>query len=158
MIASTSTLLKHLGAAASVLLLAGALTACSSGSSDQAKGQDTTQKKEMSAEQWQTKFNDCMLDEGIEPPKEGSDGKISADMSGDNADLIMAATEKCTAKIGERPTIAGEEMTKEDEDRLMKIVDCLRKRGHDVPDPKGGALAMPSDSLTPEDEQACFGS
>lgn len=155
--ASPSTLFKRIGAAASVLLLAGALSACSPSSSNQSEAEGGKPKKEMTSEQWQTKFNDCLVDEGVEPPKEDASGMVSFDFGEGEAELMMAATEKCTKKIGERPTSAGEEMTQEDEDRLMEIVGCLRDRGYDIPDPKKGALDMSNANLTPEDQKACFG-
>lgn len=157
--APTSTLLKHLGAAASVLLLAGALSACSPSSSDQAKEPERTQKTEMTTEQWQTKFNDCLLDEGVEPPKATGDGTFSLDFSDEEADRTMAANKNCQKKIGDRPTAPGEEQNKQDDERLVEVVDCLRKRGYDVPDPKkGAALDLGDAELTPEDVQTCFGS
>jgi hypothetical protein len=105
----------------------------------------------------------CMRDEGVDvpDPEVDEDGNVRMGRlqvgggGGIDIDAFQAATEVC----GEPP---GREMSREDEsemqDAMLEMVQCLRDKGYDMPDPQfeeGGGVRMGGEDLNfdPEDPE-----
>lgn len=152
-----TTRLALIGATSAAVL--GLLTACSapSGGEDSSapkqdpKGSSDTQNAEQAFTQWQSKFAQCMRDEGIDMPDPSGDGSQTMQIGG-NIDMktFEAAGQKCRDKLGEAPSRDGRspEQVKE---AMLKFAQCVRDAGYDYADPAPGGSAMEARSDIPEE-------
>lgn len=104
-----------------------------------------------SFEDYQLAFAQCMREHGIDLPDPAGDGSMQAPAI-DDMSAFTAASEECQKKLGPRPQPEGGP-TKSDEEQLadmVKVAECFREHGIEVPDPKAGeAPSIPLDA--PED-------
>jgi hypothetical protein len=139
----TKNQLSKLVGVAALVLMAGA---CGAAADTPAPG--TTSASAESFEDYQLAFAGCMREHGIEMPDPAGDGSVQAPAI-DDMDAFTAASEACQQKLG-RPPVPEGGPTKSDEERLaemVKIAECFREHGIEVPDPKPGeAVTVPLDA------------
>lgn len=152
-----TTRLALIGATSAAVL--GLLTACSapSGGEDSSapkqdpKGSSDTQNAEQAFTQWQSKFAQCMRDEGIDMPDPSGDGSQTMQLGGNiDGAAFSAASEKCMSKVGEAPSIDGRS-PEQVQGAKLKHAQCIRDAGYDYADPTPGGGAMEARSDIPEE-------
>jgi hypothetical protein len=135
------------------LLLLG-LTACIGGpAADETATSKTTQPQGSSTEDelsqaldvWNVTMVQCLREEGLDvaDPKAGEG---FPELKGDDA-IVKAATTTCSDKIGDPPTMAGNDRTTDAENikQGTAIAQCLRDAGYEATDPtKDQALSIGS--------------
>lgn len=118
------------------------------GSSASGTGSGGTLDQQRSA--WEARFRSCLSGKGFDLPK---DGKIDF---GDRQAAYQAAEDGCLKKVGQPPT--GSKGSAEDlqkvKEKLLKSVQCLRKRGYKIDDPQENTLHIPTE-VTQKDLNAC---
>lgn len=128
-------------------LIAG-LSACSASDVESTPAPEGSQTQTFdSFEEYQLAFSECMRGKGIEmgDPNNGGQSITQAD------DAFMEAAEACQSEIGQPPAREGDTGNAGDSadtlrEEHLKIAECLREHGVDVPDPAPGEdLAIPSD-------------
>lgn len=145
MIDSPAMRKTHTLTLAAVLLIGSLLGAC--GSTDDTQGSGDTSTAADSFEDYQLAFAKCMREHGIDLPDPSGDGmKVPAvkDM-----DAFTEASTACQKKLGPPP--AAKDRSPESDEKLLakqvKIAECFREHGIDVPDPKSGeTLTIPLDA------------
>ncbi|HET6855945.1 MAG TPA: hypothetical protein VFH94_02470 [Streptomyces sp.] len=85
------------------------------------------------------KHRKCLRDNGMDvpDPKPGEDERgmtISGD--GMSKEKMEKAMKACAGKGG--PGAAGGKITQADKDKMLKLAQCMRKNGYNMPDPKFG--------------------
>lgn len=143
--------LGKLAALIAIPMLVGSLAACASGSPG-SESASKTPSSTQSFEDWQLAFASCMRDEGVDMPDPDKDGSGAAISLGDaDPEAFTAASKTCTDKLGAPPAPAGGDVPVSDRfDDQLRMAECFRENGIDVPDPvKGEAMSIPSD--VPED-------
>lgn len=143
---------SHLAALLLAVTLAAGLSACaaadpSGGNSSAPEPQGSGTQSFDSFDEYQLAFAQCMRDRGIDmgDPDGGGQSITQAD------DAFLEAAEACQSEIGEPPANTGDAGTggpsaEELREEHLKIAECLRELGVDVPDPAPGEdLAIPSD-------------
>ncbi len=154
------SIFTRLGAIAAVALLAGTIAACSTTNSDSTDKTESPaagkspKTSTLTYDDWTVKFDSCMLDQGIEPPKRESSDSASIDMNNFDMDKYTKASETCLDKVGQAPAREGQLSNEEANAKQLKMVQCLRDRGYTLDDPKGGILGIP-ENVTQEDVTAC---
>lgn len=138
---------------ATVLLVCALMSACGTTDDTPDPGGTSTAS---SFEDYQLAFAECMREHGIDFPDPSGDGSIQAPAI-DDMTAFTEASEGCQEKLGPPPAPEGQ-TPKSDEERLaemVKIAECFREHGINVPDPKPGeAMAFPMDA--PKDiQEAC---
>lgn len=134
---------------APALLLA--VSACSAGSGAPEPSGGTPSASPGSLADWQLSMAKCMREHGVDvaDPSAGGLG-TTIDSRGLSEDQLTAASEACSAKLGTPPSLTEAEKKAQDEatqKMMLKIADCYRASGVDVPDPKPGqGLALPKDA------------
>jgi hypothetical protein len=136
--------------ALAVLPLALALmTGCSStppaggdGTPPTSSGKTYTDMKE-----WQLAYATCMRDEGIDMPDPDADGRVQASKVED-MEVYEAASDTCIGKIGDAPVDPGTQKSPAElEEQALKLAQCFRDAGFDMPDPEDPrALTIPGDA------------
>lgn len=130
-----------------VPLIAG-LSACSTADDESTPAPEGNQTQTFdSFEEYQLAFAECMRGKGIDmgDPNNGGQSITQAD------DAFMEAAEACQSEIGQPPAREGDSSKGGDSadtlrEEHLKIAECLREHGVDVPDPAPGEdLAIPSD-------------
>jgi hypothetical protein len=143
--------MKHSLRLATVLLVGALMTACG------AEAETPAPKAEQSFEDYQLAFAKCMRENGIDMPDPSGDGSVSIPAVKDMT-AFTEASEACQEKLGPPPAAEGGP-TKSEEERLaemVKVAECFREHGIEVPDPKAGEMiTIPMDA--PEDVlEACM--
>jgi hypothetical protein len=140
----------RLAAVLSIPALLIMLTGCAV-SSPQAGSPETPASSKLSFSDWQLANTKCMRAQGIDMPDPSADGSSQAmSMSGTDASAIIAAQKKCQEKLGPPPALSSKEKAADSAaamEALIKVAQCYRASGVDVPDPKPGeGLKVPSDA------------
>ncbi|ROR80026.1 hypothetical protein SAMN06295974_1920 [Plantibacter flavus] len=133
---------KSLAILLALPLLIGALTACSTADSKPSSG------SQLSFDDYQLAYAQCMRDEGIDYPDPESGQAISPKFDQDNADAMNAASNTCTNKLGTPPAPPGGVQSEaESKAEMLEMAQCFRDHGLDVPDPKDGeGFSLPTDA------------
>lgn len=144
---SASQHVRVVAALLAVPLLIG-LAACSAPGGPQASGGDSTTGTEQSFEDYQLAYAQCMRDEGIDFPDPEGDGGMSVTLDAGNAEAMTAASDACRDKLGTPPAPPGGTKSEaEVREEMLKMAQCFRDQGFDVPDPKDGqAFGIPADA------------
>ena len=108
-----------------------------------------TESSEAEYAAWQNDYDNCLREQGVEPPSVG-DALDEAE-----AEAYEAAMQTCDEQVGQMPGSGGAP----DADQLKQIqesVECLREQGLEVedPDPADGSITLPSEA-TPEQLAEC---
>ncbi|XUK60474.1 Lipoprotein [Plantibacter sp. RU18] len=142
---------KLAAALCAIPLLIGSLAACSTPDEPSSSG------KEMSFNDYQLAFAQCMRDEGIDMEDPTGEGQEGLKFGSEDDEAQEAALKKCTDKLGTPPAPpGGEQSDAEAHEEQLKLAECLRENGVDVPDPKEGeGLRLPADA--PEEAFAACG-
>ncbi|MEV0973847.1 hypothetical protein [Microtetraspora glauca] len=91
----------------------------------------------------QLKFAQCMREHGIDMPDPGTDGRIRVQipkgMDKGKADSAMKECQPIMEKaVGDKVRADDPEMR----DRMLKLAQCMREHGIDMPDPTDGRVQM----------------
>jgi len=112
--------------------------------------------------QWGFDYAECMRGEGIDmpDPEDSGRGMTMKLGSGEDAEAMQAAGEKCRDELGDPPPMSAEEQAEADEAMLKwgrEAAECYRENGYDMEDPKAGEMPeFPADA--PEEvQQECGG-
>ncbi|MEV6925662.1 hypothetical protein AB0M46_14340 [Dactylosporangium sp. NPDC051485] len=95
---------------------------------------------------WTLKYTQCLRDNGVDvqDPVPGPDGSVLNNVP----EAPAAVLDKCTEKVGNPPPLSKEETAKieqEQQKALLKMANCYRDNGVNVPDPiPGEGLNVPS--------------
>jgi hypothetical protein len=120
------------------------------GSSASGAGSGSTGTLDQQRSAWEARFRSCLSGKGFELPK---DGKIDF---GDRQAAYEAAEDACLKKVGQPPT--GGKGSAEDiqkgKEKMLRSVQCLRKLGYKIDDPKDNTLHIPTE-VTQKDLNAC---
>jgi hypothetical protein len=140
----------RLAAMLSIPALLLVLAGCAA-TSPQAGSSSAPSFAKMSFSDWQLANAKCMRAQGIDMPDPSADGGSQAmSMSGTDAAAIIAAQKKCQEKLGPPPALSPQEKSADAaaaQKALIKIAQCYRASGVDIPDPKPGeGLKVPSDA------------
>jgi hypothetical protein len=147
-------------AVAAVACLAGLLTGCGNsgepsttagGSSAPGAGSDSAGTLDQQRSAWEAKFRSCLSGKGFDLPK---DGKIDF---GDRQAAYKVAEDSCLKKVGQPPTggKGSAEDIRKGKEKALQSVQCLRKLGYKVEDPKAGNAVMIPDDVSQKDLNAC---
>lgn len=120
------------------------------GSSAPATGSDSAGTLDQQRSAWEARFRSCLSGRGFELPK---DGQIDF---GDRQAAYKVAQDACLKKVGRPPTggKASAEDIRKGKEKTLRSVQCLRKLGYQVDDPKGNAMTIPAE-VTQKDMNAC---
>jgi hypothetical protein len=115
------------------------------GSSDDDSGSGSGSDNPRSNEEFQDaalEYAQCMREHGVDMPDpefEGEGGVLMRMPEGADRDEVEAAQEECQP-IMDEAVPEGEPMDPEEQaemqDQLLEVAQCMRERGHDVPDPE----------------------
>lgn len=140
--------MRHKLTFATVLLVGALMSACGSAGDTSNPGGTPTAG---SFEDYQLAFAKCMREHGIDLPDPSADGSVKVPAVKDMT-AFTEASDACQKKLGQPPAPEGQ-APKSDEERLaemVKVAECFRAHGINVPDPKPGeAVTIPMDA--PED-------
>ncbi|MGK9149025.1 hypothetical protein KXS11_15445 [Plantibacter flavus] len=138
---------RVLAALLAVPLLIGGLAACSTGGDAEAEGSPSG-GTEATWEDYQLAYAKCMRGEGIDYPDPTAEGTLSLKFDEDNAEAMNTASQKCSDELGTPPAApGGDKSDAEIREEMLKMAQCFRDNGLDVPDPKEGeAFAIPADA------------
>lgn len=153
---TTTTTLATL---ATIPLLLALLSGCSAGAEPDSTAGDATSARITDPTEWQLAYAKCMRSEGLDVADPGPDGSGTATTTTDTAGAYTAASKKCVAKIGEAPSVPGQEKQLQSDQlaRNLAIAQCFRAHGVQMDDPTEDRIsAIPSDA--PADVvTACLG-
>jgi hypothetical protein len=140
---------KPAGRLAALLVVPALLLAFTGCSAAKGGGEPSSTPQAMSRQEWTLKYAQCMRSHGQNVPDPTSDGTISAQAGGD-IDAAKAASEACRKQLGDMPPLTASEKQAADkamQEQMVKIAQCYRKNGVDVPDPAPGQVVqIPSDA------------
>ncbi|GAB7042101.1 MULTISPECIES: hypothetical protein [Catenuloplanes] len=103
--------------------------------------------------EWSLAYATCMREQGVDMPDPKPGEGLSMPMGGPGADATVEASQACRARLGDPPAAEGAPKTdQEREEQQLKMVQCLREHGVDVPDPQPGQglafdLSWPAEAL-----------
>jgi hypothetical protein len=118
-----------------------------SGSSDDDSGDDSGSGSDnpRSNEEFQDaalEYAQCMREHGVDMPDpefEGEGGVLMQMPDGANRDEVEAAEEECRPimdEVAPEPEEIDPEQQAEMQDQLLEVAQCMREKGHDMPDPE----------------------
>jgi hypothetical protein len=116
-----------------------------SDSSGDGSGSDSGSEDPPSNEEFQDaalEYAECMREHGVDMPDpefEGEGGVLMQMPDGANRDEVEAAEEECRPIMDEVAPEAEEidpERQAEMQDQLLEVAQCMREKGHDMPDPE----------------------
>jgi hypothetical protein len=122
-----------------------------SGSSDDASGDDSDDDSgsgsdnPRSNEEFQDaalEYAQCMREHGVDMPDpefEGEGGVLMQMPDGADRDEVEAAEEECRPimdEVAPEPEDIDPEQQAEMQDQMIEVAQCMREKGHDVPDPE----------------------
>lgn len=99
----------------------------------------------------------CLRDEGI-AISDPQPGGLPVFEDADNFDptVLEAALQKCGKKLGLPPEDLQPATGPEATAMMVQVAECLRTKGHDVPDPLAGQELQIDESVPQADLEACF--
>lgn len=119
-------------------------------------GGGTEDQPKQTVADWSLSYATCMREHGIDMPDPKPGEGLALPMGGPGMEATVEASDACRAELGDPPVAEGEQPTdRELQERQLKLVQCLREHGVDVPDPQPGQgigldLSWPAEAL-----QAC---
>lgn len=128
-----------------VPLLLTALAGCTGGSADSGSTSpsESNAPVQMTQEDYDLAFAECMRDEGVEMPDPGEGGSMIAN----NDPAFVEAIETCATELGPAPGQTGTTDGASQHEANLEIAACLRENGIDIPDPQEGTgLTLPMDA------------
>ncbi|WP_246778182.1 hypothetical protein [Buchananella hordeovulneris] len=146
--------IRRLGTVAAVLGCVLGLAACGqqadAGSAATAGATSWTDETDLALVQ-------CLRDEGIaiSDPQPGGLPVFESDENLDPA-AFEAAAKKCGEKLGLPSDSFAPISDQESLDLAVQMAECLRTKGHDVPDPLAGQDLQIAESVPQSDLEACF--
>lgn len=158
----TSNRVTRVAAAISVIGLALSLSACGptapqSKAAAAPQSNATATPTSLTREEWEQEYTKCLVKEGVDM---SSSADASATMTGEQADAMLAANERCAKQLGEMPPLPEAEQVKHDAELLefmRESAKCFRDNGYDVPDPKRPEDLNLPDGVPDEVSEKCFG-